>query len=235
MMSLLLLGFLLGLRHAMEVDHVAAVAALVTRKHSLGDALRQGAVWGLGHTVTLFVVGSVVLVLDTSMPDRIAHALEFMVGLMLIGLGVDVLRRMHRDRVHFHVHSHTDGVTHFHAHTHNGTESHNRAHHEHTHARVFPLRALLVGLMHGMAGSAALILLTLQTVQSPMAGLLYIGLFGIGSLAGMAVLSVAIALPLRYSPKGLTWLHNGMQTSVGLVTLGLGFALIYETAPALVV
>ena len=87
---------------------------------------------------------------------------------------------------------------------------------------------MLVGLMHGMAGSAALIILTLQTVQSPWAGLAYIGLFGIGSIAGMALLSVAIAVPLRLSARGVTWLHNGLQAAVGVATMAIGAGLVYR-------
>ena len=107
--SLLSLGFLLGMRHALESDHVAAVASLATRSRSMGDTLRQGAVWGAGHTLTLFIFGSLVLLLDTVIPETLARVLEFMVGLMLIGLGIDVLRRQLSERIHFHVHRHADG------------------------------------------------------------------------------------------------------------------------------
>lgn len=228
-LSLLSLGFLLGMRHALETDHVAAVASLVSRSHSMGDTIRQGAVWGAGHTLTLFFFGSLVLMLDMVMPQRLADMLEFAVGLMLIGLGIDVLRRLIRDRIHFHVHTHADGERHFHAHSHAGEQGHPAVHqHAHGEASRFPFRALFVGMMHGMAGSAALILLTLQSVHSPLTGLVYILLFGVGSIAGMAALSMIIAVPLRYSAKGLTWLHNGLQVMIGMITIGVGGMMVYE-------
>ncbi|MDH3691497.1 MAG: urease accessory protein [Gammaproteobacteria bacterium] len=227
-MSLLLLGFLIGMQHALEADHLAAVAALTTRSRSVAATARQGAAWGLGHTVTLFLFGSIVLWLDRAVPDRLAYALEFAVGVMLVALGVDVLRRLSKQRVHFHSHEHDDGITHFHAHSHVKATDHHNDSHRHDHAKGFALRALFVGLMHGMAGSAALILLTLQTVQSPLVGMMYIGLFGIGSIVGMAVLSATIAIPLRYSANALTWLHNGLHVTIGVVTIVLGLLLMHQ-------
>lgn len=227
--SLLSLGFLLGMRHAMETDHLAAVASLATRSHSMGETIRQGAVWGMGHTLTLFVFGSLVLLLDGIMPETLAQALELAVGLMLVGLGVDVLRRLLRERIHFHVHRHANGTLHFHAHSHAGESVHPAVHHHrHNSRESFPIRALLVGVMHGMAGSAALILLTLQTVHSPLTGMVYIALFGVGSIAGMAALSAIIAVPLRYSASGLTWLHNGLRAVIGVITLVVGGVIVYD-------
>ena len=228
-MSLLMLGFLLGMRHALDSDHVAAVASLATRSHSVSDSMRQGAVWGVGHTLALFVFGSMVLLMDGLMPERLAAGLEFAVGLMLVLLGIDVLRRVVRDRIHFHVHTHDNGTRHLHAHSHAGEEGHALVHrHRHPARDAFPLRALCVGLMHGMAGSAALILVTLQAVDSAWTGLFYIALFGIGSIAGMTALSVVIAVPLRYTAAGLTGLHHGLQVLVGTVTLALGGMMVYE-------
>ncbi len=226
MITLLVLGFLLGMRHALEADHVAAVASLASEGRSLRQAARQGAVWGLGHTLTLFAFGSLVIVLDAAVPERLAQGLEMAVAVMLVLLGADVLRRVLRDRVHFHLHRHGPDEVHFHAHSHRGERHHDPAHHRHEHPSGFPLRALLVGLVHGMAGSAALVLLTLDATASPWLGLVYIALFGLGSIAGMAVLSVAIAVPLRYSARGLTWLHNGLRATVGVATVALGVVTI---------
>ncbi|HHH38532.1 MAG TPA: urease accessory protein [Sedimenticola sp.] len=230
-LSLLFLGFLLGMRHALESDHLAAVASLATRSPSLGQTIRQGAAWGLGHTLTLFLFGSAVLLLDRVVPERLAQGLEFAVGIMLLILGLDVLRRLRRERLHFHAHRHDDGTLHLHLHAHREGEPHQPLH-RHPHPRPepagFPVRALLVGLMHGMAGSAALILLTLQTVQSPLTGLLYIALFGVGSIAGMAAISVVIAVPLRLSANRLGWLHQGLMALIGVTTIGIGGVLIYR-------
>lgn len=230
MISLLLLGFVIGMRHAIEADHVAAVASLATRSRSVRHTIFQGAAWGMGHTITLCLFGSIVLLLDSVIPERFALGLELVVGVMLIGLGIDVLYRMLRHRIHFHGHRHQGEVVHFHAHTHASGEEHDPRHHEHLHPQGFPLRALFVGLMHGMAGSAALILLTLQQVQDFYVGLGYIALFGIGSIAGMALLSVVIAVPLRYSANRLTWLHNGLQGTIGVATLALGAYLVVDIA-----
>ncbi len=228
MTGFLLFGFLLGIRHALEADHVAAVATLATRSSSLQQTVKLGAVWGLGHTLALFFFGSLILMMDTLVPDQLARFLEGAVGVMLIILGIDVLRRLHRERIHFHIHRHASGTLHFHAHAHSPDESHHSRLHEHAHPTGFPFRALLVGLMHGMAGSAALILLTLQTVESLMQGFIYIALFGIGSIFGMAMLSIVIAIPLRHSASGLTRLHHVIQSTIGLASVAIGALLIYE-------
>jgi len=228
MIEILLMGFLLGMRHAMESDHVAAVASLVTKSPSMRESLRLGSMWGLGHTVTLFVFGSAVMLLDHMIPERMAMMLEFTVGIMLVMLGIDVVRRFMRERVHFHAHRHADGTLHFHAHAHAEDTHHDKLSHEHTHSEGFPLRALLVGIMHGMAGSAALIVLTLQTVQSFGMGLIYITLFGLGSIGGMAALSVAIMLPLRHSSSRYARLHQYLQFGIGTATIILGISLMLE-------
>lgn len=229
MFSMLLLGLLLGMKHAMEADHVAAVATLATRGRSVGQTIRLGAVWGLGHTLTLLLFGGIVLTLDSVMPRQLAAGLELAVGFMLVILGLDVLRRMIRDRVHFHVHRHADDVVHLHAHSHADEHTpHDPGLHAHGHARSLDLRALFVGMMHGMAGSAALILLTLETVRSLPLGLAYIIFFGVGSILGMALLSAIIAIPLRYSASALTRVHNGLKALIGGATVALGAMLIYE-------
>ncbi len=236
MISILFLGFLLGMRHAVEADHIAAVASLSSRASSVWEGIRQGAAWGLGHTLTLFLFGSIVLFVANIVPEEIVRGIEFAVGIMLIFLGGDVLRHVIRDRVHFHTHSHSqaDGsdTRHFHAHSHKGEKkkNHSAASHQHTHPRGFPIRALLVGLMHGMAGSAALILLTLQTLSSPWLGLVYIAVFGIGSIAGMALFSIVIAIPLR-AARHMTVIYNGLQTTIGVATIALGiFILVQNTS-----
>jgi len=228
MLSLLFIGFLIGMRHALEADHVAAVASLATTTTSLKSAVKHGAVWGMGHTITLLLFGSIVILTDSVMPENLALGLEFVVGIMLLVLGVDVIRRMIRDKVHFHTHQHGNNKQHFHAHKHKNETVHNPKQHQHKHSSKFPRRALFIGLMHGMAGSAALILLTLQTVSSPLTGLMYMLLFGLGSIVGMAALSVVIAIPLRHSAKGLTWLNNGLQGVIGIATIVLGSTLIYD-------
>jgi ABC-type nickel/cobalt efflux system permease component RcnA len=229
--SILALGFLLGMRHALDADHLAAVATLATRSPSVRRAVVQGVVWGAGHTLTLMLFGGVVLVLGGVVPERAAAALELAVGVMLVALGADVLYRLRRDRIHFHRHRHTDGAEHFHAHSHQGESvPHAQAPHDHRHARGFPARALVVGMIHGLAGSAALVLLSLETLRSPAWGLVYIAIFGFGSILGMAALSVAIAVPLRLTSHRLTRAYDGLSTAIGVATILIGGIIVYRIA-----
>ncbi len=231
MLSVLGLGFLIGMKHALEADHVAAVASLASGGKSIGETTRMGVAWGLGHTVTLFLIGSVVLVLDWMVPETIALILEFVVGLMLVGLGIDVMVRMTRRKAHFHAHAHGD-AHHFHAHRHAPEGKHDAPAHTHAHPRGLPIRALLVGIVHGLAGSAALVLLTLSTIQSLWLGLAYMLLFGLGSVVGMAILSCAIALPLRFTAARLTWAFRGLTAGVGAATVVLGVSIAWRVALA---
>jgi ABC-type nickel/cobalt efflux system permease component RcnA len=226
--TILLLGLLLGMRHALDADHLAAVATLVTRSRSVGQTLLQGVAWGAGHTLTLLLFGGAVLVLGLVLPEPAALALELAVGVMLVVLGAELLYRLWRGRVHFHAHRHADGAAHFHAHAHAGESLHDPDRHEHDHG--FPLRALLVGMVHGMAGSAALILLSLETLRTPAWGLVYIALFGLGSIAGMAALSVVIAIPMRLTSQRLDRAHGGLSALVGLGTVLLGCYVVFRSA-----
>lgn len=229
MLSILTLGFLIGMRHALEADHVAAVASLASGRKNIRQTVFHGAVWGLGHTIALMVFGSVVIVMNSTVPETIAHWLEFTVGIMLVLLGADVIRRMIRDRVHFHFHKHkANDHSHLHAHSHRGEGEHAASAHEHTHNKGLTARVLAVGIMHGMAGSAALVLLVAGTITSTTTAILYIILFGFGSIVGMAALSAVIAVPLRYSAASMTWAYNGMQVIVGIGTMSLGVYTMYS-------
>lgn len=227
--SVLLLGLLLGMRHALDADHLAAVATLATRSRSVGHTVGLGVAWGMGHTLTLMLFGGAVLLLGLAVPLQAAEALELAVGVMLALLGAGVLYRLWKDGVHFHWHRHDDGIAHVHAHRHaDELASHDPMQHRHRHWRDFPVRALLVGMVHGMAGSAALILLSLEAVDSVAWGIGYIAIFGFGSILGMALLSVAIAVPMRLTSRYLTRAYAGLTAAVGLATLVLGCSLIYE-------
>ena len=229
MFGILGLGFLLGMQHALEADHIAAVSSIAARRTHVGDIVKHGLTWGLGHTLTLFVFAGAAIVLGRAIPERLAQPLETAVGIMLVGLGAHVLWRLWRDRVHFHKHGHGDGTVHMHAHSHlNETVPHALASHEHAHG--FRWRTLLVGLMHGMAGSAALLVLTVSQASSPAAGLAYVALFGVGSMIGMGALSTVIAVPLAISARWLTWANSGLQGAVGVVTIAIGVNTIIATA-----
>ncbi|KRR18154.1 urease accessory protein [Bradyrhizobium retamae] len=231
MFGILGLGFLLGMQHALEADHIAAVSSIAARRSRVADIVKHGLTWGLGHTLTLFAFAGAAILLGRAIPDGIARPLETAVGLMLVGLGAHVLWRLWRDRVHFHQHGHGDGTVHFHAHSHAGEITpHARAAHIHEHG--FRWRTLLVGLMHGMAGSAALLVLAVTQASSPAVGLGYIALFGVGSMIGMGALSTAIAVPLAVSARWLTWANRSLQGAVGLATVAIGIMTVVETVLA---
>jgi cytochrome c biogenesis protein CcdA len=227
MFGILGLGFLLGMQHALEADHIAAVSSIAARRSRIGDIVKHGLTWGLGHTLTLFVFAGCAILLGRAIPDTIAKPIEAAVGIMLMVLGSHVLWRLWRDRVHFHRHGHTDGTVHFHAHSHAGDMvPHVRSRHAHEHG--FRWRTLLVGLMHGMAGSAALLVLAVTQASSPAAGLGYVALFGIGSMIGMGVLSAVIAVPLAVSARFLTVANQALQGAVGTVTIAIGLVTLVE-------
>jgi hypothetical protein len=229
MFGVLALGFLLGMQHALEADHIAAVSSIAARRTDVRDIVKHGLTWGLGHTLTLFVFAGVAILLGHAIPDHFARPLETAVGIMLVGLGAHVLWRLWRDRVHFHRHGHGGGAQHIHVHSHvNETIPHQKSGHLHRHG--FRWRSLLVGLMHGMAGSAALLVLAVSQVASPGAGVFYVLLFGIGSMFGMGALSVVIAVPLAVSARWLSWANRGLQGGVGVITIGIGTMAIYSTA-----
>jgi ABC-type nickel/cobalt efflux system permease component RcnA len=231
MFGILGLGFLLGMQHSLEADHIAAVSSIAARRSHVGDIVKHGLTWGLGHTLTLFAFAGAAILLGRAIPETIARPMETAVGVMLIGLGAHVLWRLWRDRVHFHKHGHGDGTVHFHAHSHaRETAPHVRTAHAHEHG--FRWRTLLVGLMHGMAGSAALLVLAVSQASSPAVGLGYVALFGIGSMIGMGALSTLIAVPLAISARWLTWANRGLQGAVGLATIAIGIVTVVETVLA---
>jgi sulfite exporter TauE/SafE len=145
-----------------------------------------------------------------------------------------VLYRLWRDRVHFHVHRHPGGDAHFHAHSHAGdVADHRRSKHLHFHPEGSWKSSLSVGMMHGIAGSAALVALTASTASSATTGLMFMVLFGLGSVLGMAALSAVIAVPLTLTAKTLTWANRGLQLVAGAVALGFGLMIMVETGAIL--
>ena len=228
MFGVLAIGFLLGMQHALEADHIAAVSSIAARRSDVRDIVKHGLTWGLGHTLTLFVFAGAAIMLGYAIPEHLAGPLETAVGIMLVGLGAHVLWRLWRDRVHFHRHGHGDGTEHIHAHSHvNEAIPHRQSAHLHQHG--FRWRTLLVGLMHGMAGSAALLVLAISEVANAAYGMFYVLLFGIGSMLGMGFLSVVIAVPLAASARWLTSANRSLQGGVGVITIGVGAMTIYST------
>jgi hypothetical protein len=209
------LGSLLGMRHALEPDHLAAVSTLVTGERSSAKAALLGACWGLGHTLSLVVVGTVLVLLRAEMPARVADLFELCVALMLIGLGLRAIYLAARQGPAGPVHAHQHGRR---LHVHPGTPAH-----IHIGAWTLARRPLLVGAVHGLAGSGALTALVLATLPTATARLIYMAVFGLGSTLGMAALSGLLGWPLARMGR-----HHGlaraMSLLVGCVSTMLGVA-----------
>lgn len=233
-LTLLGLGLVFGLKHATEVDHVVAVSTIVSEHKSIWRAALVGGLWGAGHTISLVAVGVVVLALRVAIPDWVAGSLEFGVALMIIALGVAAVARALRGRADAHVHRHTHGAgPHVHLHFHESETAHAGEAAGHTHAvpRV-GFKPLLVGAMHGLAGSAALTLLVLTQIESPALGLLYLALFGVGSIVGMLLMSGLVGLPFALASRRITGLSYGLQTLAGGASIAFGLWYAYQTGIA---
>jgi sulfite exporter TauE/SafE len=213
---LIAVGLLLGMEHALDADHVVAVSTIVSETLSLIRSLVIGIVWGIGHTATLLVVGLVVLFFGVAVPPWVALSAEFLVGLILILLGVQILWKYKKKRIHAHYHRHSDEM-HIHFHAHEATEAHI---HEHRGSHI--RKPLLVGMVHGLAGSAALLVLVLSTIRSPLTGVLYILTFGLGSIVGMLTVSALIGLPFLLTRGRFERLHGGARVLAGLLSIGIG-------------
>lgn len=225
------LGLLFGLRHATEADHIAAVSVIVSERNGWRAALRTGLLWGAGHTLSILAAGLFVLGLRIVIPDRLARVLELGVAIMIIGLGGAALARALRPRpeVHSHLHRHAPGeAPHRHLHFDDGSDAHRPGpadppHRRHAVQRI-GLKPLLVGMMHGLAGSAALTLLVLAPIRTFPLGLLYLLVFGIGSIGGMALMSLLISLPFA-ATASLPGIHRTLRVAAGV--LSLVFGLVY--------
>ncbi len=220
------LGLLYGVQHATDADHLIAVSTIVSEHKSLKWASLIGAFWGLGHTTTLFFVSLLVIGLRLSIPPRLALGLEFLVALMLILLGSRILwRSFGVEKIHLHTHSHNPEThTHFHVHENLGQD------HSHGHPFRAMRRPFFVGMVHGLAGSAALMLLVLTTVPSALAGLAYIFIFGIGSVGGMLLLSGLIGLPFVLTAQRFSRFNRWIQLGAGCASMLFGAHLGWKIA-----
>ena len=238
MSAIIFLGLLLGMQHALEADHLAAVASLTAASRSRRRIIRHGVVWGLGHMATLCVFAGAVLLSHGMVDAALARWLEVAVGVMLMALGGNVIYRLIRERVHIHIHCHGDGAVHVHAHSHagearphghfpHGQFPHGQLPHEHVHRPGFPVRSLLVGMMHGLAGSAALVVLAATALQSTLEGLGYVLLFGLGSVLGMALLSAVISVPLSFTATHLSRANRAIRGATGMVSMVLGGVIVF--------
>lgn len=223
--SVLAFGFVLGLKHAVEVDHLAAVSTIVSERKNLLSSMLVGGLWGIGHTISLLVVGVLVILLHVEISERMKLGLEFLVGLMLVALGANALRKLSRGgHLHLHAHSH-GGRAHVHPHIHDGKPETDT----HTHHGLRPgMRPLFVGMVHGLAGSATLMLLVLSTINAPLVGLLYILIFGVGSIGGMMIMSALVSLPLSLTATRFTRANLMMRGLAGFFSLSFGLFVVYQ-------
>jgi len=226
----LLFGFALGLKHAMEADHLVAVTTIVTEQRSVLRSAAVGLFWGIGHTASLLAAGGLLIFLNVQIPPAVARLLELLVALMIVFLGSRILYVLLRGKRRFHIHRHVHGdVTHMHVHFHDPSDGHTApssaaaAHHHSTGFTSW--KSVIVGMIHGLAGSAALTLLVLTEVVrggSRTLGLAYLLVFGLGSIGGMLSMSALISLPLVFSARRFERLARPMQFAVALLSITFG-------------
>jgi len=224
LLGTLALGFVLGLKHALDADHLVAVSTIVGREKSVWKSSLVGAVWGMGHTASLFVAAIAVILLRLTISARTAATLEFAVALMLIGLGIDLVRRVVRGEIAIHSHAH-GAAGHSHVHVHGIGPS--RAEEEH---HGIGKRPFFIGLVHGLAGSAALMLFVLTTITSPWLGILYVLVFGGGTIGGMLVMSTILGLPFALANRVFEGVVGKIQFAAGLGSLGFGIFYAWRVA-----
>ncbi len=252
--SFLFLGFFLGMRHATDADHVVAIATIVSRERSVAGSALIGAAWGVGHTITVMAVGAAIIVFGVVVPPKLGLSMEFAVGIMLVLLGILTLTGMgravgaahahahaaeprgHALELHDHLHAHGDYV-HRHPHGH-GPAAHGHAEAHTPLARLDRsglgriafyqwLRPFAVGLVHGLAGSAAAALMVLSIIREPVAALGYLLLFGLGTIVGMMLITLILSAPFAFTAVNLPKFNWRLRVASGLVSFVFGVVLIY--------
>ena len=248
LLTVISIGFLLGMRHATDPDHVIAVTTIVSRQRSIRHAGLIGVLWGLGHTITILFVGAAIILFNLVIPPRVGLTMELAVGLMLIILGVlnltGVMQWITNRFLPVHTHA---GVVHSHTHRH-GAEVHAHIHgHKpevHFHLDQTPkgrlqkamarmglyqlLRPLAVGIVHGLAGSAAVALLVLSTIRDPHWAIAYLLVFGVGTIAGMMVITMIIGAPFAYTGNKFTNVSRGLGVASGLISVAFGSFVTFQ-------
>ena len=250
--SFLFLGFFLGMRHATDADHVVAIATIVSRERSIAGSALIGAAWGIGHTMTVMAVGAAIIVFGVVIPPKLGLSMEFAVGIMLVLLGILTLTGMgravgaahahanipggHAHDLHDHLHAHGDYV-HMHPHGHD-PDAHGHAEDQTPLARLDRsglgriafyqwLRPFVVGLVHGLAGSAAAALIVLSIIREPVAALGYLLLFGLGTVVGMMLITLILSAPFAFTAVNLPKFNWRLRVASGLISFVFGVILIY--------
>jgi ABC-type nickel/cobalt efflux system permease component RcnA len=248
-LSIIAVGFFLGMRHATDPDHVIAVTTIVTRQRQLTRAALTGAFWGIGHTLTILAVGAVIILFNVIIPTRIGLSMEFSVALMLIVLGaMNVAAFLRASRSVTSGVGHRPEVLHSHPHTHGDyIHSHTHGHSPETHPhrldrtplalldRLFgrlalyrPIRPFIIGVIHGLAGSAAVALLVLTTIPNPRWAVAYLLVFGLGTVGGMMLITMSIASAFTFVGKGRQSFSRRLGLVSGLLSLAFGMLLVYQ-------
>ena len=244
LLTILAVGFVLGMRHATDADHVIAVSTIVSREQKASRAATIGAAWGVGHTVTIFAVGSVLILFRITLPARIGLSMELAVGLMLIILGIRNLRasfawplgpQRHEHKPTVHYHAHGDYV---HAHASQSDSAPSHSHHDtpvskldHWFGRssLYAMaRPLLIGIVHGLAGSAAIALLVLSTIPSARWAVGYLLIFGFGTILGMMLITLAMASTFSFGQKHFVNVGRHFEWAAGLISLAFGMFVTYQ-------
>jgi high-affinity nickel-transport protein len=238
LVSIIALGFFLGMRHATDPDHVIAVSTIVSRQRSVARSALIGAFWGIGHTLTILLVGAGIIAFNLVIPPRLGLSMEFSVAIMLIVLGLMNVLSFQRSASALAIRAQPDRQA---AHSHERHEgAHPAASQEHTHAPVTYLdgvfgqmpvyqyiRPLLIGIVHGLAGSAAVALLVLTTIRDPYWGVAYLAVFGVGTIAGMMIITMSLATTIHFIGKSLVF-ARGLALVSGIISLAFGMLVAYQ-------
>ncbi|WP_066254087.1 sulfite exporter TauE/SafE family protein [Neobacillus drentensis] len=220
-LSILALGFVLGIKHAIEPDHVIAVSTIASQSKKLLRSSLAGVFWGIGHTATLFIIGIILILMKGEIPEKWAMSLEFLVGIMLVYLGTTTILSFKNIHVHQHEHDEEEHK-HVHSHLHSGKHEH-----KHQHKNVSYLKSLVIGLVHGLAGSGAMVLLTMSTVKSVWEAAVYILIFGVGTIIGMLFFTTIIGIPFVFSTKKVR-LNKTLTQITGVISIMFGIFYMYN-------